>query len=588
MASKTFTVTVQSTGGGNKYFIDGVQQKALTLFEGSSYRFDQSDSSNATHPLRLSTTSDGTHNSGSEYTTGVTTNGTPGQAGAYTEITVADNAPTLYYYCSSHSGMGGQALTEAPQDFTITVVSTGGGNKYFVDGVQQATLKLAKGAAYRLDQSAGSNGGHPLRFSTTNDGTHGGGSEYTVGITTNGSAGYSGAYTQILVADDAPSDLYYYCTNHSGMGGAAYTYSNAWGALEWNQGSWAAQGDVGLSVTGNSFTSAIGNATAEGIIQVGWGGDTWGENEWGDLSGSQPTITGVSMSSAIGSETVTADANVTVSGLTLASAQGEEVAGISFLFEATGLSISSAIGQAQHGIGAIITGISMSATIGVASVDESELTGIGWGRKRWGNLAWGGAYSVIPTGQQITSAIGSVAASADHSVSVTTAGQITMTQGSHSEKIDQDIFVQAASDQLDGFVGSPEVGGLAIVDVTGVSMSITTDDVIAGLKTPVDVTGVQATLTQGNTSLVQTTVEPVSGLSATMALGQHAEIPGQVIGVSGLQITSALGEEAQTANALVTPTGIVLTSSVGNSNVTPWSEVDLGVNNSWQPVDLAA
>ena len=119
-------------------------------------------------------------------------------------------------------------------------------------------------------------------------------------------------------------------------------------------------------------------------------------------------------------------------------------------------------------------------------------------------------------------------------------------------------------------------------------MSATIDDVIAGLKTPVDVTGVQASLTQGNTSLVQTTVESVSGLSATMTLGQHAEIPGQIIGVSGLQITSALGEEAQAADALVTPTGIVLTSTVGTSNVTPWSEVDLGVNNSWQPVDLAA
>tara|TARA_B100001939_G_scaffold113840_1_gene98410 strand:+ start:6284 stop:7447 length:1164 start_codon:yes stop_codon:yes gene_type:complete len=107
----TKTVTVVSTAGGNKYFIDGVQQPTLELFEGNTYRFDQSDSSNSGHPLRLSTTSDGTHGGGSIYSTGVVTFGTPGTSGAYTEITVAVSAPTLYYYCSVHSGMGGQANT---------------------------------------------------------------------------------------------------------------------------------------------------------------------------------------------------------------------------------------------------------------------------------------------------------------------------------------------------------------------------------------------------------------------------------------------------------------------------------------------
>jgi|TARA_Y100000114_G_C11753096_1_gene325447 hypothetical protein len=105
------SVTVVSTGSGNKYFIDGAQQPTLNLSEGSTYQFDQSDSSNSGHPLRFSTTSDGTHGGGSEYTTGVTTSGTPGNAGAYTQITVAVGAPTLYYYCSVHSGMGGQANT---------------------------------------------------------------------------------------------------------------------------------------------------------------------------------------------------------------------------------------------------------------------------------------------------------------------------------------------------------------------------------------------------------------------------------------------------------------------------------------------
>lgn len=111
----TFTVTVasgtNSYGTGNKYYIDGVVSPTLSLTEGQTYIFDQSDSSNSGHPLRISITANGTHGGGSEYTTGVTTNGTPGSSGAYTQIVVASGAPTLYYYCSVHSGMGGQINT---------------------------------------------------------------------------------------------------------------------------------------------------------------------------------------------------------------------------------------------------------------------------------------------------------------------------------------------------------------------------------------------------------------------------------------------------------------------------------------------
>jgi hypothetical protein len=107
----TLTVTVANPGSGNKYYIDGVQQATLTLNEGSTYKFDQSAGTNGGHPLRFSTTSDGTHSGGTEYTTGVTTDGVPGNTGAYTQIVVATGAPTLYYYCTNHSGMGGQANT---------------------------------------------------------------------------------------------------------------------------------------------------------------------------------------------------------------------------------------------------------------------------------------------------------------------------------------------------------------------------------------------------------------------------------------------------------------------------------------------
>ena len=100
-----YTVTVANPGSGNKYYIDGALQPTLSLSEGSTYVFNWSAATG--HPLRFSTTSDGTHGGGSEYTTGVTIN-----TGAYTStITVAVGAPTLFYYCQYHSGMGGQINT---------------------------------------------------------------------------------------------------------------------------------------------------------------------------------------------------------------------------------------------------------------------------------------------------------------------------------------------------------------------------------------------------------------------------------------------------------------------------------------------
>ena len=115
------TVTFQNVGGANKYFINGVQQDTLELYEGNTYIFDWSAASG--HPLRFSTTSGGTHNSGVEYTNGVTVD----SSNYKTTIVVASAAPTLYYYCQYHSGMGGQANTPVPANNSLRVVTTNQG-----------------------------------------------------------------------------------------------------------------------------------------------------------------------------------------------------------------------------------------------------------------------------------------------------------------------------------------------------------------------------------------------------------------------------------------------------------------------------
>ena len=120
------TVKVADDGSGSQnvfYFLNGTDTGAGTrsvsmdLTTGFKYKFDISDSSNSGHPLKFSTTKDGTHASGSAFTTNVTESGTAGTADAYVEIEItpetlgiAGATPTLYYYCPNHSGMGGEGM----------------------------------------------------------------------------------------------------------------------------------------------------------------------------------------------------------------------------------------------------------------------------------------------------------------------------------------------------------------------------------------------------------------------------------------------------------------------------------------------
>jgi plastocyanin len=109
-----------SNGSGNVYAIDGVQRKSLTLNTGTTYTFNHSSS----HPFRFSTTSDGTHAGGSEYTTGVS------KSSGTTVIEVTSSTPTtLYYYCDVHSGMG--------SDITVNSNSNNSG-VYLVGALQGA------------------------------------------------------------------------------------------------------------------------------------------------------------------------------------------------------------------------------------------------------------------------------------------------------------------------------------------------------------------------------------------------------------------------------------------------------------------
>ena len=121
MATITYTVTVatgtnQYSADQNKYYINGTVSPTIQLQEGNTYIFDTSDTTNGTHVFAFSTNPN--NSPAAAYTTGVTTTGVSGNAGSNTTIIVGNSTtrtnqtvPNLFYYCTQHVGMGGDAPT---------------------------------------------------------------------------------------------------------------------------------------------------------------------------------------------------------------------------------------------------------------------------------------------------------------------------------------------------------------------------------------------------------------------------------------------------------------------------------------------
>jgi len=323
-------------------------------------------------------------------------------------------------------------------------------------------------------------------------------------------------------------------------------------------------------------------------MATGWGRKSWGEDNWGDLSDTLVSVSGISLSSSIGSVSTTANANVSPTGQSLTATNAGAVGGTSVSLTVTGISATVSPGQAVVGIGVPVTTAGLlNTSAGTATVDETKLTGEGWGRGSWGSFVWGDNYSVIATGQSLTSAQGSVVAKADVDVSVTGLDLLTITQGLSSIQIDNNVFVFASEDQLDASLGSTSQTGLANVSVTGNSASTSIGQVVPEPKIPVDVTGVSLTASLGTISLVQTTNETATGQSATISLGTVDPVAVYPVTTAGL-LTSSVGSVTVTGTAVFPVTGIALTANIGSVNITAWSEINPGVNNTWTPVDRAA
>ena len=191
---------------------------------------------------------------------------------------------------------GGTAPT---QTYKVVVVSDSG-NKYrfrnsgdtATFGASAVTLDLQEGGTYTFDVSDSTLNSHPFVI-----GTAANSSEYSTGVTykldgvtktySQYTSGFSAATTRqliITVADSAPA-LYYWCSQHSGMGGAINTNathgsSNFDGNI---QSLVSANTTAGISVvryTGDGSSSATIGHGLGGLIDQIWQKDLTATDSW--------------------------------------------------------------------------------------------------------------------------------------------------------------------------------------------------------------------------------------------------------------------------------------------------------------------
>jgi len=354
MAEVTFIVTVPyGTGGG--YYIDGVQKPIIPVVTGGTFRFNQNDSSNNSHPLALSTTTStaGRITTGVVfYLDGVTTsanynNNTLFNAASvrYIEITVSQT-DDFYYICNTHgAGMGNVmdvtydtwgALAwndgewgSQNQDQTVTFASWNQGawgeGEWGIGYVTTALSTNSGSIQIAIDNDVSISG--EILNSTVN----------TVSITADANLNLS---TNLLntttgnlsASEDAPTEI---STNVLNTTIGAYSIT--------------ADGTTSEIVVGDSINSTVGVITADG--------------------GSSFEVTGNDLSIAIGDESLTGDALIDLTTNLLNTTTGTATGDVATVV-LTDVSATFSSGSVSFTIdGSVtLTGVSSSSSIGTLFV----------------------------------------------------------------------------------------------------------------------------------------------------------------------------------------------------------------------------
>jgi hypothetical protein len=526
MADVIFTVTVPfGTGGG--YYIDGVQKPIIPVVTGGTFRFNQNDASNATHPLALSTTT----STAGRITTGVVyyLDGITTQANYYNvtlfnaatvryiEITVTQTSD-FYYICNVHGASMGNVMDITVNTWGALSWNAGAWNQQ--NNINENLTNLLITTSLNNVDAFNNEGWGRLSWGSLVWGEDA--ENATVSVTTPGTPTTWGQSTYGNYSWNQITGAQIETGEELIEAGASIILST--NLLNVVNGTVSAQANFIIEVTGIELNTTVANVFGgENVVvqvttpgaQTTWGQGNFGQYAWNQITGSEIDI---------GNETVEGTGS----------------------FSLTGVQINTTT--------ASLAGTAVPTT---------------WGFETWGSNSW----------QQTNNFI-----VGDANVNLTT-NILSITQGNAGPVSSTDVFVTSpgnlpwgATSWGNGSWGN--IGGMFISQgaeeeaTPGVEVFVSTNLLTLTLTSIAQITA-DANIT-ANTNLL------------TTSLGNEDAVPNTVVTLSTNLLNVSVGAASGEVLSTVSVTGVNMTTSTGRVFIAAWAVVDIGVTNTWSVVDIAA
>ena len=248
-------------------------------------------------------------------------------------------------------------------------------------------------------------------------------------------------------------------------------------------GALAIEEGAGVVLGSLSMSFATGDEAGSGTVEAGWARGSWRSFAWNENIEFITNVSGLSMSTSLGTTTQEVGTGVIVSptGLSMTSSAGSlEVSEATALINPTALTIGAALSgvtvSGEGSVGVIAPSDQLDFAIGTPVIDIFT--------------------QIDPVGVSATTSLGTAVAEADALVTLSGLSS-SFSLGTETVEVGTGVIVTLSTVALTFAEGTETATGTAVVDITGLSMSIDVSDTFSTPWANV-VTGASNTWTEVN------------------------------------------------------------------------------------------